>query len=131
MRMAYEMTDDLDTVNTVKAICSNLQTDIRNTEKALLLLRLLEFCADDDGFTDIMFRTMAEQFNIPDSQYNDFLDFVNNKASEHVMLHQLEGFDGQLKTLLDPITGQETRSHMLQLRILHATRKAEDATRCN
>ena len=105
MRMAYEMTDALNTIDTVTAICSNLQADIRTTEKALLLLRLLEFCADDDGFTDIMFRTMAEQFNIPDSQYNDFLDFVNNKASEHVMLHQLEGFDGQLKTLLDPITG--------------------------
>ena len=105
MRMAYEMTDNLNTIDTVTAICSNLQTDIRNTEKALLLLRLLEFCTDDDGFTDAMFRTMAEQFNIPDSQYNDFMDFVNNKPTEHVILHQMEGFDGQLKTLLDPITG--------------------------
>ena len=105
MRMAYEMTNDLNTIDTVTAICSNLQMDIRNTEKALLLLRLLEFCTDDDGFTDVMFRTMAKQFNIPDEQYNDFMDFVNNKASEHVKLHQLEGFDGQLKTLLDPFTG--------------------------
>ena len=105
MRMAYEMTDDLNTIDTVTAICSNLQTDIRHTERALLLLRLLEFCTDDDGFTDVMFRTMAEQFNIPDEQYNDFMDFVNNKATEHVMLHQLDGFEGTLKTLLDPITG--------------------------
>ena len=105
MRMAYEMTDSLNTIDTVKAICSNLQTDIRNIEKALLLLRLLEFCTDDDGFTDSMFRTMAEQFNIPDSQYQDFMDFVTNKPTEHVMLHDLEGFDGQLKTLLDPVTG--------------------------
>ena len=105
MRMAYEMTDDLNTQDTVRSICSNLQTDIRNTEKALLLLRLLEFCADDDGFTDVMFRTMAEQFNIPDEQYHNFMDYVNNKPTEHVILHQLEGFDGQLKTLLDPFTG--------------------------
>ena len=105
MRMAYEMTDDLNTIDTVTAICSNLQTDIRNTEKALLLLRLLEFCSDDDGFTDIMFRTMAEQFNIPDEQYKNFMDFVTNKPTEHVRIHQLEGFDGQLKTLLDPFTG--------------------------
>ncbi len=105
MRMAYEMTDDLNTQDTVRSICSNLQTDIRNTEKALLLLRLLEFCADDDGFTDVMFRTMAEQFNISDEQYNIFMDYVNNKPTEHVILHQLEGFDGQLKTLLDPFTG--------------------------
>ena len=105
MRMAYEMTDDLNTIDTVTAICSNLQTDIRNTEKALLLLRLLEFCTDDDGFTDVMFKTMAEQFNISDEQYNNFMDFVNSKATEHVMLHQLEGFEGTLKTLLDPATG--------------------------
>ena len=105
MRMAYEMTDNLNTIDTVTAICSNLQADIRNTEKALLLLRLLEFCTDDDGFTDVMFKTMAEQFNIPDKQYNNFMDYVNNKATEHVMLHQLEGFDGTLKTLLDPVTG--------------------------
>ncbi len=105
MRMAYEMTDDLNTQDTVRSICSNLQTDIRNTEKALLLLRLLEFCSDDDGFTDVMFRTMAEQFNISDEQYNNFMDYVNNKPTEHVILHQLEGFDGQLKTLLDPFTG--------------------------
>ena len=105
MRMAYEMTDDLNTQDTVRSICSNLQTDIRNTEKALLLLRLLEFCADDNGFTDVMFRTMAEQFNIPDEQYNNFMDYVNNKPTEHVILHQLEGLDGQLKTLLDPFTG--------------------------
>lgn len=105
MRMAYEMTDDLNTIDTVTAICSNLQTDIRNTEKALLLLRLLEFCTDDDGFTDVMFKTMAEQFNISDEQYHNFMDFVNNKATEHVMLHQLEGFEGTLKTLLDPATG--------------------------
>ena len=105
MRMAYEMTDDLNTIDTVTAICSNLQTDIRNTEKALLLLRLLEFCTDDDGFTDVMFKTMAEQFNISDEQYNNFIDFVNNKTTEHVMLHQLEGFEGTLKTLLDPATG--------------------------
>ena len=105
MRMAYEMTDDLNTIDTVTAICSNLQTDISHTERALLLLRLLEFCTDDDGFTDIMFRTMAEQFNIPEEQYNDFMDFVKNKATEHVMLHQLDGFEGTLKTLLDPITG--------------------------
>ena len=105
MRMAYEMTDNLNTIDAVTAICSNLHTDISHTERALLLLRLLEFCTDDDGFTDVMFRTMAEQFNIPDEQYNDFMDFVNNKATEHVMLHQLDGFEGTLKTLLDPITG--------------------------
>ena len=105
MRSAYEMTEDLNTIDTVTSICSNLQSDILNTEKALLLLRLMEFCSGDGEMTsDVMFKTMAREFNIPDEQYNDFLDFVTNKPSDHVILHQLEGFDGTLKTLLDPFT---------------------------
>ena len=107
MRMAYEMTDDLNTVDTVTSICSNLQGDIRKIEKDLLLLRLMEFC--HGGFegkhTDVLFKTMAQLFNIPQEQYNDFIDFVDGKETEHVKLHQLEGFDAPLKTLLDPISG--------------------------
>ena len=107
MRMAYEMTDDLNTVDTVTSICSNLQGDIRKIEKDLLLLRLMEFC--HGGFegkhTDVLFKTMAQLFNIPQEQYNDFTDFVDSKETEHVKLHQLEGFDAPLKTLLDPISG--------------------------
>ncbi len=107
MRMAYEMTDDLNTVDTVTSICSNLQGDIRKIEKDLLLLRLMEFC--HGGFegkhTDVLFKTMAQLFNIPQEQYNDFIDFVDSKETEHVKLHQLEGFDAPLKTLLDPISG--------------------------
>ena len=107
MRMAYEMTDDLNTEDTVTSICANLQGDIRNTEKALLLLRLMEFC--HGGFegkhTDVLFKTMAQLFHIPQKQYDDFMDFVESKENEHVKLHQLEGFEGQLKTLRDPFTG--------------------------
>ena len=43
MRMAYEMSDDLDTVATVSGICSTLHGNIRSTEESLLLLRLMEF----------------------------------------------------------------------------------------
>ena len=107
MRMAYEMTEDLNTVDTVTSICSNLQGDIRKIEKDLLLLRLMEFC--HGGFegkhTDVLFKTMAQLFSIPQEQYNDFTDFVDSKETEHVKLHQLEGFDAPLKTLLDPISG--------------------------
>lgn len=48
---------------------------------------------------------MAEKFYIPQEQYNDFLNFVNNKPTERVKLHHIEGFDGTLKTLLDSTTG--------------------------
>ena len=105
MRMAYEMTDDLNSQETVTSICSTLHGKIRPTEEALLLLRLLEFCTSDALKDFTMFQTMAEKFHIPQEQYNDFLDFVSNKPTEHIKLHHIEGFDGTLKTLLDNTTG--------------------------
>ena len=112
MRMAYEMTDGLNTIDTVTSICANLQGDIRNRDKALLLLRLMEFCCQDGAIKDDMFKTMAHEFNISDEQYNNFEDFVFNRPSDHVKLHNLDGFDGQLKTLLDPCTGLLLFSYM-------------------
>lgn len=112
MRMAYEMTDGLNTIDTVTSICANLQGDIRNRDKALLLLRLMEFCCHDGAIRDDMFKTMAHEFNISDEQYNNFEDFVFNRPSDHVKLHNLDGFDGQLKTLLDPCTGLLLFSYM-------------------
>lgn len=99
------MTDDLNSQETVTSICSTLHGKIRPTEEALLLLRLLEFCTSDALKDFTMFQTMAEKFHIPQEQYNDFLDFVSNKPTEHIKLHHIEGFDGTLKTLLDNTTG--------------------------
>ena len=105
LRGAYESTEGMDTKDTVNAICSNLHGTITTKEEALLLLRLMEFCNGDGQLTSVMFKTLAELFHIPDSQYKDFTDFVSNQPTEHVMMHQLENTDGKLKTLLDPVTG--------------------------
>ena len=59
MRMAYEMTEELDTQETVSSICSALHGKIRPTEEALLLLRLMEFCGVQELKGDVMFKTMA------------------------------------------------------------------------
>ena len=67
MRMAYEMTDDLNSEETVNSICSTLHGKIRRNEEALLLLRLMEFCSDDGLQAVTMFDTMARQFHIPDN----------------------------------------------------------------
>ena len=112
MRMAYEMTDDLDTQATVSSICSSLHGKIRTNEEALLLLRLMEFCSADGLVNEAIFRTMAEKFAIPQSQYDDFYCYVTGQPSERVMLHQPEGFDGQLKTLLDGTTGMLIFTYM-------------------
>ena len=105
MRGAYEMTDDLDSHDVVAGICSNLHGKVSAREESLLLLRLMEFCGAKEGRVSDVFRTMAEIFNIPESQFNNFADFVTNHETEHVMLHKLEDTDGQLKTMLDPETG--------------------------
>ena len=105
MRMAYEMTDDLNTQDTVSGICSNLHGKIRTSEEALLLLRLMEFCGYDGIQTVDMFDTMAAHFHISKSQYQSFYDFVNSQETDFVKLHRLEGFEGVLKTLYDTETG--------------------------
>ena len=105
MRGVYEMRDDLDTESIVASICDNLHGKIRATEEAMLLLRIMEFCGSKDTKIHPIFRTMAEKFNVPEQLFNDFIDFVSNKPSEHVLLLQPEGFDGQLKTLFLPTTG--------------------------
>ena len=105
MRGAYEMTDDLNSHDVAAGICSNLHGKVSAREESLLLLRLMEFCGAKEGRVSDVFRTMAEIFNIPESQFNNFADFVTNHETEHVMLHKLEDTDGQLKTMLDPETG--------------------------
>ena len=105
MRGVYEMTDELDTEKAVQSICANLHGKIRANEEAMLLLRIMEFCGSKEGKMHPMFKVMADTFNISDRQFNDFVDFINNKSTERVMLFQPDGFDGQLKTLLNPDTG--------------------------
>ena len=105
MRMAYEMTDDLNTQETVSGICSNLHGKIRTSEEALLLLRLMEFCGGNGIQSVEMFDTMAAHFHIPERQYRNFFNFVNNCETEYVKLHHLAGFEGVLKTLYDTETG--------------------------
>ena len=105
MRMAYEMTDDLDSEKTVTYICSSLHGKIKGSEEALLLLRVMEFCGSEGNTANTMFSTMAAQFHIPQEQYKDFADFVANRSSERVKLHDIPGFAGKIKTLLDRETG--------------------------
>ncbi len=105
MRLAYEMTDNLDSEKTVGLICSSLHGKIQAREEALLLLRVMEFCECNESTDNTMFLTMASLFHIPKEQYQDFADFVANRETERVALHHIEGFEGTIKTLLDRETG--------------------------
>ena len=105
MRMAYEMTDDLDTKVVVASICDNLHGKIRTREEAMLLLRLMEFCGVKGSQLHPMFEIMAEKFHVPGQLLQDFMDFVNDRETEHVSLLHPEGFAGALKTLFIPGRG--------------------------
>ena len=105
MRLAYEMTDNLDSEKTVGVICSSLHGKIQAREEALLLLRVMEFCGCNDSTDNTMFQTMASLFHISKEQYQDFTDFVANRSTERVVLHKIEGFEGTIKTLLGRETG--------------------------
>lgn len=105
MRGVYDMSDELDVEAVVASICDNLHGKIRTSEEVMLLLRIMEFCGTKDSNIHPMFKVMADKFNVPEPLFNDFIDFVSGKASDHVLLLQPEGFDGQLKTLLMPTTG--------------------------
>ena len=107
LRNVYEMSSQggVDTRAAVDGICKELKSKISRNAAALLLLRLMEFCSYKEGHADFLFTTMAKTLQIPDSQYKTFVDFVNNRQNEHVMIHQLDDTQGELKTLLDPESG--------------------------
>ncbi len=116
MRTAYEMTEDLNTEAAVVSICESLHGKILAKEASLLLLRIMEFSMNGEsqsserrsirsGKVHPMFKVMADKFNISSEQFTDFVDFVTEKKTDHVMILKMRGFEGQIKTLLDPITG--------------------------
>jgi ABC-type multidrug transport system fused ATPase/permease subunit len=94
----------MDMTEAMKTICANLHGNSSAREESLLLLRLMEFCGFKES-TPAMFQAMAEQFHIPDSVFADYKDYVCGRETEHVMIHPLEGTDGQVKTLFEPTTG--------------------------
>ena len=105
LRGVYEMSDDLDAMEVVASICDNLQGKIQAKEGVMLLLRMMEFCGVKGERLHPMFGMMAEKFNVTDEQLQDFVDYVNDRPSERVLLLHPEGFDGPLKTLLIPAWG--------------------------
>ena len=105
MRGVYEMSDELDTKAVVASICDNLHGKIRTNEEAMLLLRIMEFCGVKGSKLHPMFEIMAEKFNVSQQLFADFIDFINDHPTEHVLIFQPEGFGGPLKTLLIPSLG--------------------------
>lgn len=102
LREFYDDYPDLDKDSIVEGVCSNLQHKILVEEQALLLLRFMEFCseaANDGASQDDLFKKVAELFNISDSLYRDFCDYVSGTQSDHVLILTHEGMNGIIKVL--------------------------------
>ena len=112
MRMAYEMTDDLDSKDIVASICTAMHGKIRPVEEELLLLRIMEFCGGRGHSAHAMFDAMADNIHIPQELYKNFSDFVDGRENECVKLHHIEDIDGTIKTLLYPTTGMLIFTYM-------------------
>ena len=123
MRMAYDMTDNLNTEEAVAQICESLHGKIPAQEEPMLLLRIMEFSMQGsiqgserrgirDGKIHPMFKVMAEKFEISEETFSDFVDFVTDKKTDRVLVLKLRGFEGHLKTLLSPSTGRLIFTYM-------------------
>ncbi len=74
-------------LNSVKvlAICSGINEELQQNEKIIVMLRLLEFIAEDEIITpqELEFiSTVADVFNIPEAEYIDLKTFVTGDINE-------------------------------------------------
>jgi len=102
LRDYYDDFPDLDRETIMNGICGQLQSRIPKGEQAAMLLRLLEFCsigASNFDPQDPIFRHTAQSFGISDDIYSDLIDFVLAKPGDSVLVIDLDGGAGQLKTL--------------------------------
>lgn len=102
LRELYEEMPDLDIEGIVDGICSGLKSEIRQEEGAMVLLRLLEFCAKTpesfDG-EDPIFTRAAHKLGVSKSLMKEFVNFVMGYESRAVRLCQFDGFKAPVKTL--------------------------------
>lgn len=102
LRTLYDESPDIDLEMIIESICTNLHGKIHSTEETMMLLRLMEFCGVTKHKDNSELRIVAEKFNVPDSIYEDFCDYVCGNETDHVLLHNIDGFEGTLKTLYEP-----------------------------
>ncbi|MFQ3579310.1 MAG: ATP-binding cassette domain-containing protein [Bacteroidales bacterium] len=105
----------------VLKICSDINAELTQKQKIVVLVRLLEFIKTEADITEQEFEfvsTVAESFNVPNQEYKELRDFVINKPNEIPETHNLliinddknftnstvkhilaEGLSGQIKVI--------------------------------
>jgi len=102
LRGFYAEMPDLGIDGIVDGICKGLKSQIQSQEGAMVLLRLMEFCAKTpEKFDpeDEIFTRSALNLGIDRKLCADFADFVLGRESTSVRLRNFEGLQAPIKTL--------------------------------
>lgn len=98
----YDEVPDLNIDEIVDGICKGLKSEIRKEEGAMVLLRLMEFCAKTPEYfnpEDPIFTRSANNLGIESKLCKVFADFVLDIESKEVRMTKFEGFKAPVKTL--------------------------------
>lgn len=102
LRAFYECTPDPNMDVIVDRICTGLKSKIRHEEGAMVLLRLMEFCAKTpENFDpkDEIFIRSAQNLGIESELFDSFAAFVMGQVTDDVKLCTFAGLNQPIKTL--------------------------------
>lgn len=105
LRDLYANSPELDKDAIISNICSGLNGKIQAEEQEMVLLRLMQFCVNDElGYLadDNLFVSTAKELGVSENLFLIFCDFVGDKESEYVHRLEDEGIDGHITTLWLP-----------------------------
>ena len=102
LRSIYDMDGAIDKDSIVEQICANLKGKMAQSELKLMLLRLMEFCHIEQEKFDSdnpVYSQIASLFDVDGGLFDDFVNYVLDKESEHVRHQRFSGYEGYIKTL--------------------------------
>ena len=105
LRDLYDSSPDIDKEAIIKDVCTKIQANLSTEEQALFLLRLMQFCVNDElGYLadDELFQTTASIFGVSHEIFLAFCDFVGDKESKLVRRIEVPGIDGHITTFWMP-----------------------------
>lgn len=105
LRDLYDNSPELDKEMIIKGICTELVGKIEAEEQEMVLLRLMQFCVNDEmGFLadDDLFTSTAKALGVNEELFLIFCDFAGDKESDYVHKITSENIDGHITTLWLP-----------------------------
>ncbi|MFN6038752.1 MAG: ATP-binding cassette domain-containing protein, partial [Bacteroidota bacterium] len=93
-------------LNSVKVlkICTEINQELEQTQKVIVLVRLLEFIFSSNDISDQELEfvsTVANTFNIPDNEFKNLTSLVQNKTENFPALSEFLLVDNRYNPLLD------------------------------